>query len=324
MLSGFIDLHCDTLAKLTRTGDSLRKNEHDIDLERMKAAGGLAQFFAMFIPVEKVEDPLGGCLKMVDCFWREMEKNSDLIAWAGSGTDVERNAAAGKMSAFLTVEDSGIFSCDLAALRVMHRLGVRLVTLTWNFKNKVGSPHATPEFNAEGLSPYGIEFVRACEDTGIIVDVSHLGDGGFWDVAKNCTKPFIASHSDSRAVANRSRNMTDDMLRALSDKGGVAGLNFFADFVRPGTDGLWQKLENNACDVTDVVKHALHMLDVGGEDCLALGSDFDGIGAAPERLKGVQDMPNLKQALADAGVSERVVDKIFYGNAMRVIKELLG
>lgn len=149
----------------------------------------------------------------------------------------------------------------------------------------------------------------------MIVDVSHLSDAGFYDVASHAKRPFVASHSDARAICPAVRNLTDDMIGLLAEKGGVTGLNFCPSFLNaqkdyPGT-------------AADVARHAAHIIKVGGEDCLGLGSDFDGIRTHAE-LPGADAMPVLEDALAKAGLTARQRDKVMGENVLRVYREVLG
>lgn len=151
----------------------------------------------------------------------------------------------------------------------------------------------------------------------MLVDVSHLSDRGFWDVLEAGTRPFVASHSNARTVCPCVRNLTDEMIRALAERGGVMGLNFCADFLRTVPEG-----ESNPGRLEDVVAHARHVFRMGGEDCLGLGSDFDGIDTN-EALPGAQSMGKLWEALRQGGFTERQLDKIFYGNVLRVLESVI-
>ena len=320
----FIDLHCDTLLRLKHSGGSLRENGYHVDLDRLHSADCLAQFFAIFLPVERVDNPLAECLEMVDIFQCELEKNSDIATFAEGAADLAKNEENGKISAFLTIEDSGIIGGSPQILRVMHSLGVRLVTLTWNYKNSVGSPNTTPAFAAEGLTENGRDFVAEMERLGILVDVSHMSDAGFYDVTKICTRPFVASHSNARAVANCSRNLTDDMLKILAEKGGVIGINYCGGFIRPRGGDTFAPFGNEDCGLGDVVSHIRHIVNVAGEDVVALGGDFDGISTTPSGLNEVSKVPAIAEALCSAGFTESFIEKLFYKNAMRVISEVCG
>jgi membrane dipeptidase len=191
-------------------------------------------------------------------------------------------------------------------------LGVRLISLTWNGENCFGFPNsADPALMALGLKPFGIEAVREMNRLGVIVDVSHLSDGGFWDIRKHGAKPFVASHSNARALSPHPRNLTDDMIRALADAGGVAGVNYCPAF-------LSRDVTSGVSTVDLVVQHIGHLIKTGGEDCVSLGGDWDGITGDIE-LRGPEKMGILFDALADAGHPGRVIEKIAWGNALRVI-----
>ena len=321
----YIDLHCDTLSRLLMKDGRLAENDAQVDLAKLEKGGCGAQFFAMFMPVPYVDDPYAKCLDMLALAEREFAANADRIALCRSSADLERANAEGKVGAFLTVEDSGIFECDIEKMRHLHERGLRLVTITWNFKNIAGSPNNTPEVTPEGLTPHGIEMVEAMESLGIIPDASHLSDGGFWSLIENCKKPFVASHSNARAVASVSRNLTDEMLKALADKGGVTGLNYLDYFVFPQNGDMYAApREGLEVTLEHLAQHATHIINVAGEDVVALGSDFDGISGWPKGLDNAGCVPLVADAFAKAGISERVIEKIFYTNAFRVIKDCMG
>jgi membrane dipeptidase len=302
-----VDFHCDTISKLMDEASpaELRKNEFSVDLEKLEKGCSLAQFFALYIDLRKTSEPLDTCLKMADKFFTELEINKDVIAFAGSYADIVANDTAGKLSALLTVEEGAAIEGKLYNLRTLYRLGVRLITLTWNFPNEIGFPHCKEECRTE-------EVVAEMNRLGMIIDVSHLSDGGFDDVATLSRKPFVASHSNARAVCNHSRNLTDPMIKRLADKGGVIGINFEKSFL--GSSPISR--------VEDMVSHIRHIQNVGGIDVLAVGSDFDGI--CPElEMKDMGEITKLTDALSAAGFSEAKIEKIMYKNALRVIKEVL-
>lgn len=199
-----------------------------------------------------------------------------------------------------------------------------MMTLTWNFPNALGYPSLNAERydpytpnTSEGLTEKGIEFVQEMERLGMIVDVSHLSDAGFYDVLHYTQKPFVASHSNAREVCRHVRNLTDDMIRKLSERGGVTGLNFCMDFLRePSEKGSYAAL-------ADIVNHARHIADVGGVECVGLGSDFDGIPCNAE-ISGADQMPRLADAFQKKGFHESEIDRILYGNVFRLYQEILG
>jgi len=326
---GAIDLHCDTLSRLVCAGGgtTLYSNDFHVDITKLKKGGVGAQFFAVFVPVNETENPLALCLDEIDRFYAELDRYPEHIAFAGSSQDIVKNGGEGKISAFLALEDSGVIGGNLSALRMIYRLGVRLVTLTWNFKNRVGSPNTDAISGGEGLTAHGIDFLREMERLGMLIDVSHLSDAGFYDVAGAVKGPFIASHSNSRAVTSHPRNLTDDMIRIVAEHGGVVGVNFYSLFSEPYVfediyGGPPSSL--NGARISDVVRHIDRIAKVGGIDCVALGSDFDGISSVPDGLENASRLPALFSALEKAGYCADDIDKIRFRNAFRVIKEVCG
>ena len=318
-----VDMHCDTIGELWKAEKagkpiSLRSNSLHIDLEKMQKGDYLLQNFAMFVFLGREKDPLVNVLEMIDVYNRAMAENADLIAPVLKYEDIEKNRTAGKLSGMLTIEEGAVLKGNPYVVRSLYQLGVRMLTLTWNFENEIGYPNTivkAKDYDPSrhyGLKPEGIEIVREMNRVGMIVDVSHLGDNGFWDVVKYCDGPFVASHSNARAVCNHTRNMTDDMIRALADKGGVMGLNFCGDFLNP----------NGKSRVEDMVRHAKHIIDVGGSDILGLGTDYDGIDGDLE-LDHCDKMQLLAQEMDRQGFGTQQIEKIFHGNVLRLYREVL-
>lgn len=306
------DLHCDTayalLGKSKCEAGSLRKNECHIDLERASALPGYAQCFACYTtPLEKLPEGV----TVPELFEREMvtvlrevEKNKDLLDLAYSAEDVEGNRASGKMSAILTIEGPAGFGFDPALLEDLYKIGFRITTLGWNEQNVLCGSHKT----GGGLTEQGREFVFEAQRLGMLIDVSHISDEAFWDIMEITQGPVIASHSNSRAVYNDSRNLTDEMFKAICKTGGLAGLNLYPGFLG----------ENATLDT--VCDHVLHWLELGGEKHIALGGDLDGVECLPDGFAGVQDYPKLAERLLARGISEETVYDIFWNNAMGVLK----
>ncbi len=326
-----IDMHCDTISELYYRREagkaySLLKNDCHIDLERMKKGDYCLQNFALFTELTRHERPFEYCMKLVDLFYTEIAKHEDLIGVVTCYEDIERNRKEGKMSALLTIEEGGVCQGEIAFLRNIYRLGVRMMTLTWNHKNELASPNRIWQEHGEaffepdtehGLTEKGIEFVNEMEALGIIVDISHLSDAGIEDVFRYTKKPFVASHSNARTVASNPRNLTDDMIRRLSERGGVAGLNYCAAFLYD-----WKKGDTVLSRVEHMIAHIKHMKQVGGIQCIGLGSDFDGIGGELE-MKSPEDLPILEVAMKKAGFTESEIEAVFYKNVLRVYEEIL-
>lgn len=307
------DLHCDTALALLghemNEKGSLRKNHLHIDLERAATLGCYAQCFACFTTpfMEKWHN-----ISPVTVFERELEgiilqlqENQDLIVQAFSPEDIEANRKNGKMSAILTIEGPAGFGFDPAKLEMLHKVGFRITSLGWNESNVLTGSHKT----GEGLTDLGKVYVREAQRLGMLVDVSHLSDQGFWDLMEITNAPIVATHSNSRAVCDNSRNLTDDMFLAICRTGGVAGFNQCAPFVgeNPNLDTV--------CD------HIIHFLelDPSGKH-IALGGDLDGCDELPAGFDSVQSYPSMAQRLLQRGVGKQTVEDIFWNNALGVMK----
>lgn len=327
-----IDMHCDSITEIYQSINKgevcgLRENKLHIDLHRMEKSDYLLQNFAVFVDITENENPLEYTLKVIDLFHEQIKLNKDKIRLVHKYKDIEENDKLGLMSALLTIEEGGTTKLDLAHLRNFYRLGVRMLTLTWNYENGIGYPNflhkegITPQFTTpntiDGLTDFGIEFVCEMERLGMIIDVSHLSDAGFYDVINYTKKPFVASHSNARTMCNHVRNLSDDMIKKLSNRGGVMGMNFCADFLK---EGMSREEEENC--MSFVVDNIKHIINVGGYECVGLGSDFDGI---PTNLgmKDVTYMPILADSLKKEGLSNMEIEAVFSKNVLRLYKEVL-
>ncbi|MGN0145215.1 MAG: dipeptidase, partial [Clostridium sp.] len=219
-----------------------------------------------------------------------------------------------KIGAFLSIEEGEVIRGSIKRLHDVYDKGIRIITITWNYKNKLGYPNYKFKYKDKGLTKKGKEVVRECERLGILPDASHLSDGGFYDLIHICRKPFIASHSNARAVTNNPRNLTDDMIKALSIKGGVMGLNFCSDFLNDN--------HNSFASLEEIAAHAKHIKNVGGIDVLAIGSDFDGIGNEVE-IADASQFDKLYYTLKNNGFNDDEIEKVFYGNVVRVFRDTI-
>lgn len=306
------DFHCDTA--LVLLGDdrnqagSLRKNSGHIDLERAGKLGGYAQCFACFttdLPeILKGISPIVLFERELATIQREMDKNSDMISIVYSTEEIEENRAAGKMSAILTLEGTAGIDYNPALLEDLWAIGFRVSSLGWNEKNPLTGSNVT----GGGLTDLGREYVKEAQRLGMRVDVSHISDEGFWDIMKITNAPILATHSNSRAIFDHSRNITDDMFRAIRETGGVAGYNTCREFT------------GEPSDLDTICDHILHFmeLDPDGKH-IALGGDLDGVDAMPDGFEGVQSYPALARKLLDRGLTEENVMDIFWNNAIRVL-----
>ena len=307
------DLHCDTalalLGKQLVGGNELKSNDLHIDLDRAKSLPGYAQCFACFTtpfmeqwykksPVEIFEREMAMIL-------HQMEKNPKIIRQAFTAGEVRKNMEKGIMSGILTIEGPAGFGFDPALLEDLQAIGFRMTTLGWNEMNVLTGSHQT----GGGLTDQGRDFVKEAQRVGMMVDVSHISDEGFWDIMEITEKPIVASHSNSRAVCDNSRNLTDDMFRAICQSGGVAGFNQCAPFVgeKPNLD--------------TVCEHILHFLELDPQGShIALGGDLDGCDELPEGFDGVQSYPAMAVKLLEHGVDEKILHKIYWENALGVME----
>ncbi len=296
------DAHCDTLMRR----DSLRNGAGHINLEKLAKYAPSVQFFAVFAPPGMDTPEMYDSIR--DKFYAMVEENADIVRFCRSAEDIRAAQAEGKVAAMLSVEGSALLGCSVEKLRSAYEDGVRLVNLTWNASNVLAGSCAEME---KGLSEEGKEFVRECGRLGVGVDLSHASDASFWDTLEASEKPPICSHSNARAVWDHRRNMSDDMIRAMIERKGVIGLNFCPEFLGEGP-GL-----------NEVLAQLEHFLTLGGEDCLCLGGDLDGIRAMPCGWRGVEDMEAFYDSLLRRNYSEALLEKIFFGNLMSYVERVL-
>ena len=311
------DTHCDTILAVARGQRTLgeRSDQGHIDLPRLREAGVDVQFFACFIEGEfKPDRGQYRALQLIDLFYRQMEAYSDQVAVAHNLAEMDAIRASGRIAAVLAIEGGEAVGPDISGLRILYRLGVRSLGLVWNQRNLLADGVGERRTHG-GLTSFGVEVVEEANRLGMLVDVSHLSDEGFWDVIAVSTHPIIASHSNARAVCDHPRNLTDDQIRALAKNGGVMGLNFAPAFVAA----------NRPATVADLAVHAEHIANLAGSaDHIGLGSDYDGIGAAPQGLEDVTQLWRLTEALLRRGFSEDDVRKILGGNHRRLLAAVIG
>ena len=293
------DAHCDTLSAMQEFDQPLWRNRLHLDLERGQNYMPRAQFFAIFGQAFWPQYHL---------FQAALRENQAHMMFCRTAMDAETAALEGKTAAFLSVEGAELLDCSLDRLDEAHKLGVRMVTLTWNHENALSGTNL--EAPDRGLTALGRQFVRRCQALGVIVDVSHLSEPGFWDVVEEMTGPFVASHSNSSAVWPHSRNLTDAQFLAIVKAGGVAGLNLYSAFV--GEDP----------DVDSMVAHVERFLSLGGEKSIAIGADLDGCDSLPRGIAGVQDIEKLAERLLRRNYTEALVRDIFYNNLCKVVEDI--
>lgn len=313
----YIDMHCDTIVECYLKQERLRKNPGHVDLERLHSGNSLVQFFAVFIPREETADKNIEEIDFFDAVYsfyqQEMSANPDLIIPVRSFEDIKENRMNHKMSSLLTIEDGGLLDNDLSRLQYLYDRGVRLITLTWNYENCLGFPHsADAAMHQKGLKEFGFDVVKEMNRLGMIVDVSHLSEGGLKDVVRTTTKPVVASHSCVKTLCDYSRNLSDDELKRIAQTDGTVGINFYSKFLRQNSD---------FATVEDIVSHIRYLAGKIGIDHVSIGSDFDGIDCQLE-IRDFCGMDLLSRELLNH-FTETEVEKICYANALRVLKACL-
>lgn len=315
------DMHCDTIYKIRQERQRGREvqlrdsKELCVNLQKMQQGNYLVQNFAIYIDLKEQEDPYANAMELVDLFEQEMEQNKDRIRLVTSYDEILQNQKEGVLSAMLTLEEGGMCCGEIEKLHEFYAHGARMMALSWNYENELcWSAAAAKGGSGFGLKKKGFEFLEEMEALGMIPDVSHLSDEGFFNLLQVCKKPFAASHSNARSICGHHRNLTDEMLRQLGEHGGVAGLNFYPEF-------LGRELRREDC-LHALAEHACHMMQKGGAACVGLGSDFDGF-TGEGRPADAADLDDLAWALRRAGLTESETEGILYRNVMNFYKEVL-
>ena len=316
-----VDMHCDTLLEMRGSKTGFDNAPGHINIDKLRRGGALLQCFAIYTPThdEAAEYNISGTSweyynEALTRFQNELKKCPDSLRQMRTMDEFRANSAAGMISALLTLEDGDCIDGRIERVQTLFDDGVRMVALTWNYENSIGFPNSfEPALHAKGLKEFGFEVVSEMNRLGMIVDVSHLSEGGFYDVARVSKKPFLASHSCARALCDHSRCLTDEQLKTLGDCGGVCGVNFYSRFLRRDSDYTSNE---------DILRHMEYIADKAGMDAVALGSDFDGIDCELE-MKDYSGMALLSELIADRFGSDNA-DRICFANALRVFSENIG
>ncbi|MDR0952297.1 MAG: dipeptidase [Oscillospiraceae bacterium] len=318
------DAHCDTITALA-PGETLMHNSKHLSLSRAAKYRPYAQVFAIFSrPWQEGFDPasidytrdfpqdvlIAEGEKYLTKLLAEFDREREVLSLCRSASDAQNAALDGKAAGFIAVEGAELLGCDLTRLQDAYNAGVRLINLCWNFDNALcGSAAAS----GGGLTPLGRGYVRRMQELGVAVDLSHASERTFWDVLEISTRPVLAGHSNSKALCNHSRNLTDAQFRALVSTGGVAGINLCPAFLN----------DSGAATIDDIVRHIEHFLELGGERTLCLGADWDGVDSLPAGISGVEDAEKIYTALLTRGVAESTIRDIFYNNLMNFLEKSL-
>ena len=317
-----IDMHADTILALMYKGASLNKNEAHIDLDKLKEADALVQTFAIFtLPQMCEREEVKATTQhelVIECYQRfidEVNKNKNTIEIVNNFDDIERIKSEDKIGALISLEGAGSFEGKIERLHEYYQKGMRMMSFTWNDVNTLGFPNVPKENMNKGLTDFGKECLKVMNELGIIIDVSHLSDAGFWDVANLSTQPFIASHSNVRNIGPHVRNLTDEMIVALAKAKGVMGMNFCPAFIT-------EDLETEKMYISGIIEHIKYIKDLVGIDYVGLGTDFDGIGGELE-IANIGEISKLWDAMKEEGFTDEEIEKVAYKNVLRVFKAVL-
>lgn len=305
------DLHCDTAFECaTRmNGADIRKGARHLSLERGGCLKNWRQIFAVFMPDEyRGVDAVRHYESVRDYLYRQARLFPGEFGIVRNAASFNETGA--KCRAIISVEGGSALAGDIARVQSLYNDGVRLITLTWNDSNELADGIRAEQ--GRGLTEFGRNAVREMNRLGIAVDVSHLSDAGFYDVAEISEVPFVASHSNARRLCSNARNLTDDMIGIINSRGGLIGLNFCIGFLRD---------DENAY-ITDILRHAEYMLSLGCENALCMGSDFDGTDI-PHDMSGIESMDELYESFLRLNYSENLVKKIFSRNAENYFKKYI-
>jgi len=306
-------LHADTLMQLMDGRDIAQTPGLQISLPAIRL-GKLAAFTAaLYVPTEvrRAGKTKSYCRRAPLLLDEVMQVHGEVLRPALSLEDLRRNWREGAVSVWKSVEGSWCLDDGLASIERMYDWGVRMIGLTWHNDHRFATSWS--HRGEEGLTELGLAAVKRMNELGIAVDVSHMGDAAIADVLRVARAPVIASHSNCRALCNHRRNLTDEQIRAIAGTGGVIGVNFYSPFLKRG---------GNA-SLADVVAHLNHLRAIGGIDCVAIGSDFDGVfGRIPPSLETAAGLPRLREALAAGGFSKRDLRLVFGGNFLRALAEI--
>ncbi len=298
-----LDAHCDTIQKICDNNKCLRENDLHIDLKRLGNMKHI-QVFAAFIDKEKDPvSPFKRANQLIDCYFDEIRKNSDSIEHTINTTQAKECVSKGKTAAFLSIEGGEALEGDINNLEYFYERGVRVLTLAWNYDNELCTKN--------GLTSFGKEVVNRMNQLGMLIDVSHIPEKGFWDVAGISQMPICASHSNAFSVKAHKRNLTDEQIKTIIKAEGCIGINLYTEFLKDGV-----------CKTEDVFKHIDHILALGGENAIGLGADFDGMDSLPEGIHGIESIPYLAELMEKHNYQSNTIEKIMSSNFLALFDKV--
>ncbi len=304
-----IDAHADTTERLLDKNESLLKNDGHLSLSQMTEYKGYVQFFAAWVKKEE-KNPTLRAIRMIENLKKEIAIFSDSISLVTNEEEIQSVIYKGKCGALLSLEDARSLAGSLETLYMFYDMGVRLITLAWNDDNNVigGSLNQ----NGLGLTAFGKTLVNEMNQLKMIVDVSHSSEKGFWDVLETSQAPVMASHSNAKAICNHNRNLNNEQIKALIQNDGIVCLNLYPLFLS----------DTGNASIKTILRHAEHILALGGSDHLGLGSDFDGVDMLTDGICNVKDYVKLFEEMQKHGYSDDLIHKITHKNILNFIRRI--
>ena len=308
------DSHMDTPSEILRQRNlAIDNTSGHVDFPKLRRGGVDGSFFAIYTPHEKA-DAYGYASRMLDETLRCIEENHEIAALATSKQDALHNMEEGRFSVFIGMENGEPVGCSPERLEEFYRKGVRYLTLTHNGDNEIADSAVGSDGRWGGLSPFGREVVKIMNSLGMMVDLSHASDKTFWDCIELSKAPVVATHSCCRAICSHPRNLTDEMIRAIGEKDGYVGINFYPTFLSDDSSTL-----PGAKDIADHIDRAVKL---AGLEHVGIGSDYDGIEITPQGMEDVSRIGILAEELRLRGYSETEINRIMGGNLLDVLERV--
>ena len=306
-----VDGHSDILLNYLRDDNYnfTSNTKFQVDLPKMKKANVMLEVFAA-CPSIRGDKALKKTIKIIDKF-NHLLKNTEEVELAKDYKEIEDVISSNKIAAILAIEGADGIS-NLSTLRVFYELGVRMITLTWNYRNYIADGLNEIEANG-GVTKFGKKFIKEMDNLGMVIDLSHLTPSSFWDVIEYSSNPVVASHSNVKNICNHKRNLDDKQIKAIAQSGGLVGINFCPEFIK----------DNKKVKIDDIIEHINYIKNLVGIDFVGLGTDYDGITETPESLENISKLQNLIKGLKNADFSEEEIEKIINKNWLRVFKNVL-
>lgn len=299
------DAHCDTITELYEKGEELIKNNRQVSISRLLSFNMPVQVFAVWLDKKHKGKYFEKTMEVIDFYYSQLEKYADYITHVNNCTEITENKKTHKISAALAIEGGEALEGKIESIEKFYERGVRILTLTWNNKNELGDGVGVDD--AEGLTEFGVKVVEKMNGLGMLTDVSHLSQKGFWDVMEISKKAVIASHSNAFSVCGHKRNLSDEQIKKIADSGGVVGINMYPPHLA----------ENGQARIMDIIKHIDHMVKLAGTECVGFGCDFDGIEKTPDGIYNVESINRLAYII-ELMYGCETAEKIMYKNFLRV------